>query len=121
MEEEMPPVIIVPPSTLLPPVRKALALPCPEVARLVGELARIYTPDVLGTQFEVVTPARQGTYRKKRVEKSNIALNLPAVDSGYASLVASDDESDNGECSRPVYFADTASSFLLCSTFPRQF
>ena len=105
MEEQIPPVIVVPPSTLLPSIRKALALPCSDVARLVSEVARIYTPDVLGTQFNVVTPLRQGTYKKKRVGKgSNMTLNLPAVDSGYASLVASDDESDNGECPESCVF-----------------
>lgn len=89
---------LVPPSTLLPPIRKALELPSQNVSRFVTELTRIYTPEVLGTRFEVCTPVKPRTFRKRKTEKNVRARLLPpTVDSGYASLVASEDEGEDGK------------------------
>ncbi|KIM21512.1 hypothetical protein M408DRAFT_333421 [Serendipita vermifera MAFF 305830] len=85
----------VPPSTLLLPVRKILELPSAKVSHLVAELSRIYTPEVLGTRFEVATPVRRpASKRTKSTKHPGVSLAPPAVDSGYASLVASDDEGE---------------------------
>ncbi|KIM24368.1 hypothetical protein M408DRAFT_17578 [Serendipita vermifera MAFF 305830] len=100
MDHTMPPTSAldpkpVPPSTLLPPVRKVLELPSAEVSHLVAELSRIYTPEVLGTRFEVATPVRRPASKgTKSTKYPGVSLAPPAVDSGYASLVASDDEGE---------------------------
>ena len=87
---------LVPPSTLLPPIRKALELQSEDISRFIAELGRIYTPEVLGTRFEVVTPARP--VRKTKGIKGVLGgLSVPVADSGYASLVASDDEDEDGK------------------------
>jgi len=88
----------IPPSVLLPPIRKALGLPCEAMSQLVEELARIYIPDVLGTEFQVVAPAQLDVNENIEAEKKTIQEPYaPTVDSRYGSIFPSGDEPGTGE------------------------
>ncbi|CCA72932.1 hypothetical protein PIIN_06868 [Serendipita indica DSM 11827] len=82
-----------PPSVLLPPVKRALMLSTAEMEDLVSQLAHIYTPQVLGTQFTVATP--QIKFSRKGGGWVSQKKSVSVHDSGYTSVVVSDNEDDS--------------------------
>jgi hypothetical protein len=87
---------LVAPSAHLPPIKQLFSLYGIEVKHHIMELGKVYAPDIaVFSEIAGIKPSSQLSQSPPSIKKSTHLRALKGVsDSGYASLMASDDEAE---------------------------
>jgi len=91
---------LVAPSTHLPPIKQLFSLYGIEVKHHIIELGKVYASDIaVFSETAGIKPSSRLSQSPPSGKKSTHLRALKGVpDSGYASLMASDDEADCEDC-----------------------